>query len=207
MTIRRQGLPRRRRAGGGAAGIKVVFAVYRTRRATIRPARPTRRRSPPGWRRSRDTYPAVKTFIVGNEPNQPRSGGRSSAQRRARRRRRVRAGARRGVRRAQGGRPAIKVLGVGLSPRGNDRARTRPSNVSTSPVRFLARARRLVPRERPHDAADGRLSFHPYPNANTDVARRAATPGRTPAWQNADRIKQAIQDAFNGTRQPTTVRA
>ena len=33
--------------------------------------------------------------------------------------------------------PAIKVIGLGLSPRGNDTP-SAPSNVSTSPVRFLA---------------------------------------------------------------------
>ena len=75
--------------------------------------------------------------------------------------------------------PAITVVGVGLSPRGNDRPAA-TSNVSTSPVRFLARSApwyRASGRDLP--LMDG-LSFHPYPNANTDPLD-AATPGRTPA--------------------------
>src|SRR6185436_16252027 len=46
------------------------------------------------------------------------------------------------------------------------------------------------------------LSFHPYPNTNTD------SPSSGYAWPNiglanADRLKQALEDAFGGTGQPT----
>ena len=99
--------------------------------------------------------------------------------------------------------PTITVVGVGLSPRGNDRPAAR-SNVSTSPVRFLAALGawyRASGRSRP--LMDG-LSFHPYPNVATDPLDRGY------AWPNAgfvnlDRIKQAVWDAFSGTPQPTTL--
>ena len=46
------------------------------------------------------------------------------------------------------------------------------------------------------------LSFHPYPNANTDqISNGYAWPSI--GLVNADRLKQAIQDAFGGTSQPT----
>ena len=64
--------------------------------------------------------------------------------------------------------PTLTVVGVGFSPRGNDRPFAR-SNVSTSPVRFLAALGawyRASGRDRP--LMDG-LSFHPYPNRATDA--------------------------------------
>ena len=99
--------------------------------------------------------------------------------------------------------PTLTVVGVGLSPRGNDRPFAR-SNVSTSPVRFLGALGawyRVSGRTRP--LMDG-LSFHPYPNRATDALERGY------AWPNAgfvnlDRVKQAIWDAFEGTSQPTTL--
>jgi len=99
--------------------------------------------------------------------------------------------------------PTLTVVGVGLSPRGNDRPAAR-SNVSTSPVRFLASLGawyRASGRRRP--LMDG-LSFHPYPNAATDPLDRGYP------WPNAGfvdlaRIKQAAWDAFAGTAQPTTL--
>ena len=60
-----------------------------------------------------------------------------------------------------------QVIGVGLSPRGNDNP-TAPSNISTSPVRFiraLGAAYRASGRRQPIMDA---LQLPPYPNANTD---------------------------------------
>lgn len=151
-----------------------------------------------------DTYPEVKQFVIGNEPNQPAfwrpqfgpDGTNVSA-------------AAFGPYLASAydalkalGR-GITVVGVGLSPRGNDRPNAR-SNVSTSPVRFLRALGawyRSSGRTRP--LMDG-FSFHPYPNKATDPLDRGYS------WPNAgfvnlDRIKQAVWDAFNGTAQPTTV--
>jgi hypothetical protein len=148
-------------------------------------------------------YPEVKHFVIGNEPNQPAfwrpqfdsSGQNASAA-------------------AFGPYLAaaydvlkdvdadISVIGVGLSPRGNDRPDAK-NNISTSPVRFLRalgawyrRSGRTLP------LMDG-FSFHPYPNEATDPLERGY------AWPNAgfvnlDRLKQALWDAFHGTAQPTT---
>jgi hypothetical protein len=97
--------------------------------------------------------------------------------------------------------PQIQVIGVGLSPRGNDNCRAR-SNISTSPVHYLANMGawyRSSGRTKPIMDA---LSFHPYPQSNTDslaVGYRYPNAGVI----NLDRIKQAFWDAFNGTAQPT----
>ena len=99
--------------------------------------------------------------------------------------------------------PDLTVVGVGLSPRGNDRPLAR-SNVSTSPVRFLAMLGswyRASGREQP--LMDG-FSFHPYPNVATDPLGRGY-PWPNAGFVNLERIKQALWDAFAGTGQPTTV--
>jgi hypothetical protein len=149
-------------------------------------------------------YPQVRQFVIGNEPNQPAfwrpqfdvSGNSVSAP-------------------AFGAYlaaaydtlkdidPGITVLGVGLSPRGNDRPTAR-NNISTSPVRFLRSLGAWYRRSgRTAPLMDG-FSFHPYPNEATDPLERGYQ------WPNAgfanlDRVKQALWDAFNGTAQPTTL--
>jgi hypothetical protein len=101
----------------------------------------------------------------------------------------------------KGANPQIRVIGVGLSPRGNDNCRAR-SNISTSPVHYLANmgaSYRASGRTTPIMDA---LSFHPYPQSNTDslaVGYRYPNAGAV----NLDRIKQAFWDAFHGTAQPT----
>ena len=101
----------------------------------------------------------------------------------------------------KGANPQIQVIGVGLSPRGNDDCHAR-SNISTSPVHYLANmgaSYRASGRTTPIMDA---LSFHPYPQSNTDslaVGYRYPNAGVV----NLDRIKQAFWDAFNGTAQPT----
>jgi hypothetical protein len=97
--------------------------------------------------------------------------------------------------------PEIRVIGVGLSPRGNDMPNAR-SNVSTSPVRFirdLGAAYRASGRRKPLMDLFG---FHSYPRFDRDPLARGY------GWPNAgitnlDRIKQAVWDAFHGTAQPT----
>src|SRR5205823_13302279 len=67
--------------------------------------------------------------------------------------------------------PAIVVVGVGLSPRGNDRPDAK-DNISTSPVRFLRALGawyRTSGRNKPLMDAFG---FHPYPNRATDPLDR-----------------------------------
>ncbi len=95
----------------------------------------------------------------------------------------------------------IVVVGVGLSPRGNDMPNA-PSNVSTSPVKFihdLGIGYRKLARDKPIMDVFG---FHPYPAKDRDpLAKGYRWPNAGVA--NLDRIKQAVWDAFNGTGQPT----
>jgi hypothetical protein len=148
------------------------------------------------------TYPQVKEFVVGNEPNltrfwQPQFN-------------RDRSGAS-GIAFAKflaASYDALKdvneditVVGVGLSPRGNDMPNA-PSNVSTSPVRFirdLGIGYRRLGREQPIMDVFG---FHPYPAKDRDPLAKGYK------WPNAGvtnlgRIKQAVWDAFNATAQAT----
>ncbi len=149
-------------------------------------------------------YPHVEQFVVGNEPNQPAfwrpqfdsAGANLSAPSFGP----YLAAAYDTLKSVD---PDISVIGVGLSPRGNDRP-TAKNNISTSPVRFLRalgawyrRSGRTLPLM---DA----FSFHPYPNEATDSLERGY------GWPNAgfanlDRLKQALWDAFHGTAQPTTL--
>lgn len=149
-------------------------------------------------------YPQVKQFVIGNEPNQPAfwrpqfasTGANASAPAFGP----YLAAAYDTLKAVD---PEISVVGVGLSPRGNDRPGAK-NNISTSPVRFLRALGtwyRKSGRTRPLMDA---FSFHPYPNEATDPLERGY------AWPNAgfvnlDRIKQALWDAFHGTAQPTTI--
>jgi hypothetical protein len=148
------------------------------------------------------TYPQVKEYVVGNEPNltrfwQPQftsdgfgASGRAFAK--------FLAASYDALKEVN---EEITVVGVGLSPRGNDLPNA-PSNVSTSPVRFihdLGVGYRRLEREKPIMDVFG---FHPYPAKDRDPLAKGYR------WPNAGvtnlaRIKQAVWDAFNGTAQPT----
>jgi hypothetical protein len=152
------------------------------------------------------TYPQVTTFIVGNEPNQPRFL-QPQFLRTGQKGYRATAGAlyehvlARVYDLLKAVNPQITVVGLGLSPRGNDDPRAR-SNVSRSPVRFihdLALEYRRSQRTRP---LMDELGFHPYPRSNDDPLSHGY------GWPNAGipnlaRIKQAIWDGFHDTAQPT----
>jgi hypothetical protein len=149
------------------------------------------------------TYPMVKQFVIGNEPNQPaffRPQFRHERNFSAARIGALLAWAYDALKVVD---PAIGVVGVGLSPRGNDNPAAK-SNRSTSPVRFiqaLGRWYRATGRDRP--IMDG-FSFHPYPNRHVDPIDRGY-PWPNAGFANLDRVKQALWDAFDGTGQPTTV--
>src|SRR5580765_2562603 len=186
------------------AGIQVVLAVYPypPRELEAGLGSPSLFASYVGVLAS--IYPQVREFVIGNEPNQPAfwrpqfdaSGANASAAAFGP----YLAAAYDTLKAVD---PTISVLGVGLSPRGNDRPTAR-NNISTSPVRFLRALGawyRRSGRTRPLMDA---FSFHPYPNEATDPLERGYQ------WPNAgfpnlDRLKQALWDAFNGTGQPTTV--
>jgi hypothetical protein len=149
-------------------------------------------------------YPQVRQFVIGNEPNQPAfwrpqfdsAGTNLSAPAFGP----YLAAAYDALKSVD---PTLSVVGVGLSPRGNDRPDAK-NNVSTSPVRFLRALGawyRRSGRTRPLMDA---FSFHPYPNEATDpLARGYLWPNA--GFANLDRVKQALYDAFARTPQPTTV--
>ena len=147
------------------------------------------------------TYPTVKDFIIGNEPNQPRfwqpQFGRAGENVSSGAYYELLAAAYDALKAVD---PSINVIGLGLSPRGGDKPNA-PNNVSTSPVRFLSglgKAYRASRRNRP---IMDELAFHPYPDQDLDPLMKGYR------WPNAgvpnlDRVKQAFWDAFQGTAQP-----
>ena len=190
-------------AAARAAGLEIVFATYPYPPREIE-AGLARAEAFGAWlgelaRRYRD----VHQFVVGNEPNQ---GAFWRPQFTAQRQDSARAFGpflAAGYDALKGVDETISVVGVGLSPRGNDRPLAK-SNVSTSPVRFLAALGawyRASGRDRP--LMDG-FSFHPYPNRATDPLSRGY-PWPNAGFVNLDRVKQAVWDAFAGTAQPTTL--
>src|SRR5918992_2620341 len=135
-----------------ARGIRVIFAVYPAKARSI-----TNSPNAPGQfaaylQHLARTHPYVTDYIVGNEPNQTRfwqpqfdARGRGAACAAYESLLAASYDALKGVN------PGINVIGVGLSPRGNDNPRVR-SNVSTSPVRCIrdmGRAFRISKRKRP----------------------------------------------------------
>jgi len=186
------------------AGIRVSLAVYPYPPREIEEGAATPAAFAAWLALVAQRYPTVKQFVVMNEPNQPAfmrpqfdsSGANVSA---------ARAGAflAAGYDALKAVDPAIRVIGLGLSPRGNDNPAA-SSNISSSPVRFLAALGAWYRSSgRPLPLMDG-LSFHPYPNQATDPLDRGYR------WPNAGfadlgRIKQALWDAFRETGQPTTV--
>jgi hypothetical protein len=147
------------------------------------------------------TFPSVKDYVIGNEPNQPRFW-----QPQFRRGAAVSPTAyyrllARSYDALKAVDPSITVIGVGLSPRGNDQPNA-GDNVSVSPVRFISGLGRAYRSSRRRAPIMDELAFHPYPDRDTDSLMKGYR------WPNAgvpnlDRIKQAFWDAFRGTRQPT----
>jgi hypothetical protein len=182
-------------------GVKLAIAVYQRRASSL--ATPLGLAAFSSWLQNAALrWPTITTWIAPNEPNQPRFWqpqftsrcGNASGQSYFR----AQATMYDTLKTVNG---EIEVVGVALSPRGNDRCRA-ASNVSTSPVRFLASlgaAMRASKRNRPIMDA---ISQHPYPLLNTHG------PAKGYRWpnigmSNMDRLKQAFWDAFNGTAQPT----
>jgi hypothetical protein len=183
-------------------GIRIVLSVQPVHATSVTA-------TPDGQRKFADflqlvarAFPTVKEVIVGNEPNQPRfwrpqfdSRGRSASPAA------YQALLARSYDALKAVDPSIEVIGVGLSPRGNDNPQA-PSNISHSPVKFLrglGAAYRASGRRAP---LMDKLAFHPYPKKDVDPLLKGYT------WPNAGipnlgRLKQAFWDAFNGTGQKT----
>jgi hypothetical protein len=190
-----------------AAGVRVIFSLSakNARDLTADPGRPAQFAA---WAAHvAQTFPQVKDFVVGNEPNQPyfwqpqfdQVTGRPLS---AAAYEPVLADSYDALKAVD---PTINVIGIGLSPRGNDNPFAK-SNISRSPVRFLhdlGVAYRASGRTKP---LMDELAYHPYPAKNTDP------PALGYSWPNAglpnlDRLKQAVWDAFNGTAQPVFAEA
>jgi hypothetical protein len=186
-----------------AHNIQVVFAVY-PEKATMAPTSPAAADQFCSYAvQVMQRYPYVKKIIIGNEPNQPRfwqpiwnadGTPASPAAMEV-----VLADCYDKLKALD---PTIDVIGVGISPRGNDNPRA-SSNSSISPVRWIAalgKAYRASGRTAP---LFDEWSWHCYPNVNTDAVETGY------AWPNAGcvnaaRVKLALWDAFNGTGQPVT---
>jgi hypothetical protein len=146
-------------------------------------------------------YPQVHTFVIGNEPNQPRfwqpqfTRGKAVA---AVGYERLLAASYDALKAVD---PSITVIGGVLSSRGNDNP-SATSNASRSPVRFiqdLGAAYRLSHRTKP---LMDEFGFHAYPRSNRDtLARGFDWPDA--GFANLARVKQALWDAFGKTAQPT----
>jgi hypothetical protein len=183
-------------------GVRVVFAVSPTKARAITSEPGAAARYAEFLQQLARTFPGVKDYVIGNEPNQPRFWQPQFSLR--------------GEPLAPAAYysllarsydalkaidPSITVIGFGLSPRGNDQPKA-PDNVSISPVRFISSLGRAYRRARREKPIMDELGFHPYPDRDTDSLTKGYR------WPNAgvpnlDRIKQAFWDAFHGTRQPT----
>ncbi|HEV3478694.1 MAG TPA: hypothetical protein VG144_04525 [Gaiellaceae bacterium] len=183
-------------------GVTVIFAVSPAKARSITASRTAPAEFAAFLQQLARTFPTVKDYIIGNEPNQPRFWQPQFS----RRGRPLAPSAyysllARSYDALKAVNPSITVIGVGLSPRGNDQPKAR-DNVSISPVRFisgLGKAYRGARRQKP---IMDELGFHPYPDRDTDSLMKGYR------WPNAGvpnlgRIKQAFWDAFRGTRQPT----
>jgi hypothetical protein len=184
------------------SGTRIVFAVAPRKAADLTATPDAKAKFFAFVQKLAQTFPTVKDYVIGNEPNQPRfwlpqysTAGKPLA---AAQYLPVLAGSY-DVLKAKD--PTINVIGVGLSPRGNDLPFGK-DNRSRSPVRFLGdlgRAYKLSGRTKP---IMDELAFHPYPQPQQGPPTvRYAWP--TAGLANLDRIKQAVWDAFHGTAQPT----
>jgi hypothetical protein len=201
-TIRDQASLDRYIANATAAGVRISMVVAPSRARALFGSTSATTQFVEFVAQVARTYRQVKDFAVGNEPNQPRFWQPQFSTRGAglacTTYARVLGQAYDALKAVDS---TITVLGVSLSPRGNDNALA-ATNASTSPVRCIrdmGAAYRASRRRRP---LMDELAFHPHPNSNTDsflVGYRWPNAG-TP---NLGRIKQAVWDAFRGTGQPT----
>ena len=185
-----------------AHGVRVVFHVYPQTPTSITASPARVKRFAAFLAKLAAEYPDVREFVVGNEPNQPRFWRPQFSPTGTR----LAANAYVGLLAAsydalKAVDPAIRVIGLGLSGRGNDTALA-PSNASTSPVRFLrdlGAAYRASGRTLP---LMDELGLHLYPRSDRDAVQAGDRWPRA-GIVNLPRLKQAIWDAFGGTAQPT----
>jgi hypothetical protein len=185
------------------AGIHVVFDVYPMHARALTSNRGNIAAFAAFVGELATTFPQVKQYVVMNEPNQTRfvnpQFDRSGRNQSAALAGKALAAAYDALKAVD---PTIFVWGIGLSPRGND-APHATSNVSTSPVRFLADLGawyRSSGRTKP--IMDG-FDFHPYPIPQSLPFAKGYSQPNDASVSNLGRIYQAFYDAFHGTAQPT----
>jgi hypothetical protein len=182
-------------------GVRVVFSVQQLKARSVTGTPNGAQQFAAFVAQLATTFPTVKDFIVGNEPNlsrfwQPQFTGRRSASPAA-----YEALLARSYDALKAVSPTNNVIGLGLSPRGND-APNAPGNVSHSPVKFLrglGEAYRASGRRKP---LMDMFAFHPYPKKDRDPLAKGY-PWPNAGVPNLGRIKQAFYDAFHGTSQQT----
>ena len=137
--------------------------------------------------------PWITTFIVGNEPNSTTTGRRSSTGRRraAAQYEQLLAATYDAIKAV---RPSVTVVGGALDPHGNDDRRLALAD-DVHP-----RSRRGLPRERPDDAADGRLRHARLPRQLDATAGMPHT-GRAIAEGDYAKLVALLGKAFDGTAQ------
>ena len=113
-------------------GVNVVFSVAPARARLDRSSRRAGRSSPRSPRRSRERSRPSRTSSSATSRTSPASGSRSSTRAAGTLRRRLRGAARSSYDALKAVDPGINVIGVGLSPRGNDNPRA-SGNVSRLP--------------------------------------------------------------------------
>ena len=185
-----------------ARGIGVVFHVFPIQAASITATPKAAESFAAFLQQLAWAYPQVRHYIIGNEPNQPRfwrpQFTRAGKPRAAATYLELLAKSYDALKAVD---PGIRVIGLGLSGRGND-SPFALSNASTSPVRFLrdlGAAYRASGRALP---LMDELGVHPYPRSDRDSVLAGDRWPRA-GVANLGRIKQALWDAFAGTGQPT----
>jgi hypothetical protein len=182
-------------------GVRVVFSVQSVKARSVTGTPNGAQQFAAFVAQLATTFPTVKDFIVGNEPNlsyfwQPQFTGGRSASPAA-----YQALLARSYDALKAVSPTNNVIGLGLSPRGNDLPNA-PANISHSPVKFLrglGAAYRASGRRKP---LMDMLAFHPYPKRDQDPLAKGY-PWPNAGIPNLGRIKQAFFDAFHGTPQKT----
>jgi hypothetical protein len=183
-------------------GIRVVFGVAPAKARSITSQPNAAAQYAAFLQQLARTFPTVKDYVIGNEPNQPRfwqpQFGRRGEPLAPAAYYSLLARSYDALKAVD---PSIMVIGVGLSPRGNDQPKAK-DNVSISPVRFISGLGKAYRRARRQKPIMDELGFHPYPDRDTDSLMKGYR------WPNAGvpnlgRMKQAFWDAFHGTRQPT----
>jgi hypothetical protein len=147
------------------------------------------------------TFPSVTDFIIGNEPNLGRfwfptyNSNKSIAA--AATYERALAASYDALKAVN---PSIDVIGLAVSPRGDDRPGSRRNTIS--PVRFIKAVGDAYRKSRRTRPIMDNAGLHPYPSSNTYPPTKGAS------WPNVsvpnlDRAQQAFWDGFHGTAQPT----